>query len=194
MATSEAKVDTQENTKKTSEPNKNAVKKPKTKQPAKAKDVPKKGPGQKALAAMREQLRKNQEEILKVEQEEEERIRKIEEAEEARELQLQREKERKEKKKLRDKERKQKLKAEGKFLTGKQLFERARARTLLESLQQGTVMANNKTEKSEDAEKAEDEASSSSESETETTEEEVPKVNVSIREPEANVEVICDRL
>lgn len=94
----------------------------------------KKGPGKKALAAMQDALKKLKEDDEKQRKDEEERLRKIEEAEQARQLQLQREKERKEKRKQREKERKDKLKAEGKYLTAKQRFDKARAQAMLEAL------------------------------------------------------------
>lgn len=141
MASTKEKVDTKEESKTTKPSSEQAsnVKKPqKPKQSAaKAKDASKKGPGKKAIAAMQETLKKLKDDEEKLRLEEEEKIRKLEEAEEAKKLQAQREKERKEKKKQRDKERKEKLKAEGKYLSAKQKFDKARARTLLESLQKG---------------------------------------------------------
>ncbi len=153
----------------------NKPKKPKQNAKGVSKDAPKKGPTKKTIALMQETLRKKKEDEEKLIQEEEEKIRKLEEAERAKELQLQREKERKEKKKQREKERMEKLKAEGKYLTGKQLHEKRRALTLLQSLQQGTIIAN-VTEKTENADKKKEETSSESEAETQ----EASKILVSL--------------
>jgi translation initiation factor 5B len=158
--------------------------KPKTAAKGAAKDAPKKGPGKKAIAQIREALEKQKEEEAKVQFEEEEKIRKLEEAEEAKRLQVQREKERKEKKKLRDKERKQKLKAEGKILSAKQKFERERAQTLLNSLKQGTIISEVKVEEKHGEQgDAEEEEISSSENESEVTDpplSSLPKVRVQL--------------
>lgn len=148
-----------------------------TKMPQKSKQTaPKKGPGKKTLALMQEQLKKLKDEEEKVRQEEEDLNRKFEEAEKARQLEIQREKERKEKKKQRDKERIEKLKAEGKYLTGKQRFERARARTLLDSLKPGAVINNSEVEKNDNSIDKKEETSSS---ESESIDNDVSKTNVS---------------
>lgn len=163
MASTNEKVDTKEESKKTNSEQTSNVKKPqKPKQAAKGnvKDAAKKGPGKKAIAAMQETLKKIKDEEDKVRQEEDEKIRKLEEAEEAKRLQVLREKERKDKKKQRDKERKEKLKAEGKFLSAKQKFDRARARTLLESLQSG-VQILDISQQTKHVEKEDDESSGS---------------------------------
>ncbi|XKL64011.1 hypothetical protein PGB90_004097 [Kerria lacca] len=146
--------------------------------PQKSKQTaPKKGPGKKTLALMQEQLKKLKDEEEKVRQEEEDLNRKFEEAEKARQLEIQREKERKEKKKQRDKERIEKLKAEGKYLTGKQRFERARARTLLDSLKPGAVINNSEVEKNDNSIDKKEETSSS---ESESIDNDVSKTNINV--------------
>lgn len=99
------------------------------------KEEPKrKGPSKKVLEAMKESVRRRQEEEEKFRQEEEERNRRLEEAENARLEALRIEQERKDKKKKKEKERKERLKAEGKLLTSKQKADRARAQAMLDNL------------------------------------------------------------
>lgn len=93
-----------------------------------------KGPGKKTIAAMQEALRKLKEEEERLKLEEEERMRQEELRQQAKLEQLRLEQERKEKKKLKEKQRKERLKAEGKFLTTKQKQDRARAQAMIEAL------------------------------------------------------------
>ncbi|XP_053205506.1 eukaryotic translation initiation factor 5B-like [Panonychus citri] len=94
------------------------------------------GPGAKALALIKEQLKAKQEEEERLKKEEEERIRREEEAENERLEKLRKEKEKKERKKQKEKERKERLKKEGKLLTDKQKKDRQRALASLEAMQQ----------------------------------------------------------
>lgn len=105
--------------------------KKKKKPVAPAKD--KKGPGKKAIAALKEVLQQQKEEEEKLRLEEEEEERRLEELERQKEEKLRLEQEKKEKKKQKEKEKKERLKAEGKFLTPKQKADRARAQLLLET-------------------------------------------------------------
>jgi len=93
----------------------------------------KKGPGKKAIAALKEVLQQQKEEEEKLRREEEEEERRLEELEREKEEKLRLEQEKKEKKKQKEKEKKERLKAEGKFLTPKQKADRARAQLLLET-------------------------------------------------------------
>lgn len=93
----------------------------------------KKGPGKKAIAALKEVLQQQKEEEEKLRREEEEAERLLEELERQKEEKLRLEQEKKEKKKQKEKEKKERLKAEGKFLTPKQKADRARAQLLLET-------------------------------------------------------------
>ncbi|XP_050529570.1 eukaryotic translation initiation factor 5B [Daktulosphaira vitifoliae] len=93
----------------------------------------KKGPGKKAIAALKEALAQQKEEEEKLRREEEEEEKRIEELEKQKEEKLRLEQEKKEKKKQKEKEKKERLKAEGKFLTPKQKADRARAQLLLET-------------------------------------------------------------
>ncbi|XP_050426499.1 eukaryotic translation initiation factor 5B [Adelges cooleyi] len=110
-----------------------------TADPSKKKKKPvapvkdKKGPGKKAIAALKEALQQQKEEEDKLRREEEEEERRIEELEKQKEEKLRLEQEKKEKKKQKEKEKKERLKAEGKFLTPKQKADRARAQLLLET-------------------------------------------------------------
>lgn len=93
----------------------------------------KKGPGKKAIAALKEVLQQQKEEEEKLRREEEEEEKRLEELERQKEEKIKLEQEKKEKKKLKEKEKKERLKAEGKFLTPKQKADRARAQLLLET-------------------------------------------------------------
>ncbi|XP_022181330.1 eukaryotic translation initiation factor 5B [Myzus persicae] len=93
----------------------------------------KKGPGKKAIAALKEVLQQQKEEEEKLRKEEEEEEKRLEELEKQKEEKIKLEQEKKEKKKQKEKEKKERLKAEGKFLTPKQKADRARAQLLLES-------------------------------------------------------------
>ncbi|XP_017763309.1 PREDICTED: eukaryotic translation initiation factor 5B [Eufriesea mexicana] len=102
-----------------------------------AKEEPKekgKGPGKKTIAAMQEALKKLKEEEERMKLEEEERLRQEELRQQAHLEQLRLEQERKERKKLKEKQRKERLKAEGKLLTTKQKQDRARAQAMLNAL------------------------------------------------------------
>ncbi|CAK9797066.1 Eukaryotic translation initiation factor 5B [Anthophora plagiata] len=92
-----------------------------------------KGPGKKTIAAMQEALKKLKEEEERLKLEQEEKLRQEELQEQARLEQLRLEQERKERKKLKEKQRKERLKAEGK-LTTKQKQDRARAQAMLNAL------------------------------------------------------------
>ncbi|XP_001949877.1 eukaryotic translation initiation factor 5B [Acyrthosiphon pisum] len=93
----------------------------------------KKGPGKKAIAALKEVLQQQKEEEEKLRREEEEEEKRLQELEKQKEEKLKLEQEKKDKKKQKEKEKKERLKAEGKFLTPKQKADRARAQLLLES-------------------------------------------------------------
>lgn len=93
----------------------------------------KKGPGKRAIAALKEVLQQQKEEEEKLRREEEEEERRLEELEREKEEKLRLEQEKKEKKKQKEKEKKERLKAEGKFLTPKQKADRARAQLFLET-------------------------------------------------------------
>ncbi|KAL5237484.1 hypothetical protein ACI65C_004894 [Semiaphis heraclei] len=93
----------------------------------------KKGPGKKAIAALKEVLQQQKEEEEKLRREEEEEEKRLAELEKQKEEKIKLEQEKKEKKKQKEKEKKERLKAEGKFLTPKQKADRARAQLLLET-------------------------------------------------------------
>jgi len=99
----------------------------------KKKPVPVKGPGKKAIAALKEAIQQQKEEEEKLRREEEEEEKRLEELEKQKEEKIKLEQEKKEKKKQKEKEKKERLKAEGKFLTPKQKADRARAQLLLET-------------------------------------------------------------
>lgn len=99
-----------------------------------------KGPGKKTILAMQEALKKAKEEEERLKLEEEEKIRQEELREQARLEQIRLEQERKDKKKLKEKQRKERLKAEGKFLTPKQKQAQARAQAMLEALKAQGIM------------------------------------------------------
>lgn len=112
----------------------------------------KKGPGKKAIAALKEVLQQQKEEEEKFLREEEEEQRRLEELERQKEEKLRLEQEKKEKKKQKEKEKKERLKAEGKFLTPKQKADRARAQLLLETFkaQSEALRAQSNVEKVEE--------------------------------------------
>ncbi|KZC06988.1 Eukaryotic translation initiation factor 5B [Dufourea novaeangliae] len=93
-----------------------------------------KGPGKKTIAAMQEALKKLKEDEERMKLEEEERMRQEEIREQQRLEQIRLEQERKERKKLKEKQRKERLKAEGKLLTTKQKQDRARAQAMINAL------------------------------------------------------------
>uniref|UniRef100_A0A2S2NB08 Eukaryotic translation initiation factor 5B n=1 Tax=Schizaphis graminum TaxID=13262 RepID=A0A2S2NB08_SCHGA len=123
----------------------------------------KKGPGKKAIAALKEVLQQQKEEEEKLRREEEEEEKRLEELERQKEEKIKLEQEKKEKKKQKEKEKKERLKAEGKFLTPKQKADRARAQLLLETYKaqsealrtQSTV---DKVDENDDSDKSDDEA------------------------------------
>lgn len=118
----------------------------------------KKGPGKKAIAALKEVLEKQKEEEEKLRREEEEEERRLEELEKQKEEKLRLEQEKKEKKKQKEKEKKERLKAEGKFLTPKQKADRARAQLLLETFkaQSEALRAKSNAEKVDENEEPEE--------------------------------------
>lgn len=122
----------------------------------------KKGPGKKAIAALKEVLQQQKEEEEKLRREEEEEEKRLEELERQKEEKIKLEQEKKEKKKQKEKEKKERLKAEGKFLTPKQKADRARAQLLLETFKaQSEALRNQSTvDKVDDdeSEKSDDEA------------------------------------
>ncbi|XP_060844287.1 eukaryotic translation initiation factor 5B [Rhopalosiphum padi] len=123
----------------------------------------KKGPGKKAIAALKEVLQQQKEEEEKLRREEEEEEKRLEELERQKEEKIKLEQEKKEKKKQKEKEKKERLKAEGKFLTPKQKADRARAQLLLETYKaqrealqtQSTI---DKVDENDDSDKSDDEA------------------------------------
>lgn len=133
----------------------------------------KKGPGKKAIAALKEVLQQQKEEEEKLRREEEEEEQRLEELERQKEEKLKLELEKKEKKKQKEKEKKERLKAEGKFLTPKQKADRARAQLLLETFkaQSEVLRAQSTVEKL-------DENGESDESDEETNENSEIKKNV----------------
>lgn len=135
----------------------------------------KKGPGKKAIAALKEVLQQQKEEEEKLRREEEEAERLLEELERQKEEKLRIEQEKKEKKKQKEKEKKERLKAEGKFLTPKQKADRARAQLLLETFkaQSEALRAQSTVEKVDEN----DESEESAEENTENHEEVVTKGN-----------------
>lgn len=135
----------------------------------------KKGPGKKAIAALKEVLQQQKEEEEKLRREEEEAERLLEELERQKEEKLRIEQEKKEKKKQKEKEKKERLKAEGKFLTPKQKADRARAQLLLETFkaQSEALKAQSTVEKVDEN----DESEESAEENTENHEEVVTKGN-----------------
>lgn len=148
--------------------------KKKKKPVAPAKD--KKGPGKKAIAALKEVLQQQKEEEEKLRREEEEEERRLEELERQKEEKLRLEQEKKEKKKQKEKEKKERLKAEGKFLTPKQKADRARAQLLLETYKaqseallraQSTV---DKVDENGESEESDEENNENNENDVEKTE------------------------
>lgn len=124
----------EDETEKVDKKKKKKDKKEKSDEKEKEKEKGKKGPGNKIVAAMQEQLKKIREEEEKLQREEEDKIRIAEAGEEHRLEQVRLDQEKKEKKKLKEKERKERLKSEGKLLTAKQKLDKARAQDMLESL------------------------------------------------------------
>lgn len=123
----------------------------------------KKGPGKKAIAALKEVLQQQKEEEEKLRREEEEEEKRLEELERQKEEKIKLEQEKKEKKKQKEKEKKERLKAEGKFLTPKQKADRARAQLLLETFKaQSEALRNqstvDKVDENDESEKSDDEA------------------------------------
>lgn len=119
----------------------------------------KKGPGKKALAALKEVIQQQKEEEEKLRREEEEEEKRLEELERQKEEKLKLEQEKKEKKKQKEKEKKERLKAEGKFLTPKQKADRARAQLLLETFKaqrEALLQAQTVTEKIDENGESED--------------------------------------
>lgn len=119
----------------------------------------KKGPGKKALAALKEVIQQQKEEEEKLRREEEEEEKRLEELERQKEEKLKLEQEKKEKKKQKEKEKKERLKAEGKFLTPKQKADRARAQLLLETFKaqrEALLRAQSATEKVDENGESED--------------------------------------
>ncbi|KAF0760595.1 eukaryotic translation initiation factor 5B-like [Aphis craccivora] len=123
----------------------------------------KKGPGKKAIAALKEVLQQQKEEEEKLRREEEEEEKRLEELERQKEEKIKLEQEKKEKKKQKEKEKKERLKAEGKFLTPKQKADRARAQLLLETFKaQSEALRNqstvDKVDENDESDKSDDEA------------------------------------
>lgn len=132
----------------------------------------KKGPGKKAIAALKEALQQQKEEEDKLRREEEEEEKRLEELEKEKEEKIRLEQEKKEKKKQKEKEKKERLKAEGKFLTPKQKADRARAQLLLE-----TFKAQSEALRVQSTVPKVDENGEDNESEEETTENSENKEN-----------------
>lgn len=154
----------------------NDVKK-KKKPTAPVKD--KKGPGKKALAALKEVIQQQKEEEEKLRREEEEEEKRLEELERQKEEKLKLEQEKREKKKQKEKEKKERLKAEGKFLTPKQKADRARAQLLLETFKaqsEALLRAQSATEKLDEDGESDDSDEENNENNDENDENIVAKV------------------
>ncbi|XP_025425441.1 eukaryotic translation initiation factor 5B [Sipha flava] len=139
----------------------------------------KKGPGKKALAALKEVIQQQKEEEEKLRREEEEEEKRLEELEKQKEEKLKLEQEKKEKKKQKEKEKKERLKAEGKFLTPKQKADRARAQLLLETFKaqsEALLRAQSTTEKLDENGESDDSDEENNENNDENDENIVAKV------------------